>query len=98
MPLTHPTTAQPASALPDVPMAHYKAIVQSSDDAVISKTLEGVVTSWNPGAQAMFGYTAEEMVGSSLLRLFPPTGWTKKRPFCKKSWPVKRWTTSRRCA
>ncbi len=72
MPLTQPTTAQPPSPPPDVPMAHYKAIVQSTDDAVISKTLYGIVTSWNPGAQAMFGYTADEMVGSSLLRLFPP--------------------------
>jgi len=57
---------------PHMHLAHYKALVQSSDDAVISKTPDGIVTSWNPGAEAMFGYTAEEMVGSSLLRLFPP--------------------------
>jgi two-component system cell cycle sensor histidine kinase/response regulator CckA len=48
------------------------AIVESSDDAVIGKTLDGIVTSWNPGAERMYGYTASEMVGSSVSRLFPP--------------------------
>ncbi|HWD18463.1 MAG TPA: PAS domain S-box protein [Verrucomicrobiae bacterium] len=48
------------------------AIVQSSDDAIISKTLEGIVTSWNPGATRLFGYTAEEMVGQPIGLLFPP--------------------------
>ncbi|MGR9014756.1 MAG: PAS domain S-box protein, partial [Gammaproteobacteria bacterium] len=46
-------------------------IVQSSDDAIISKTLSGIVTSWNTGAEAMFGYSAEEMIGNSMLKLFP---------------------------
>lgn len=49
----------------------FSAIIESSDDAILSKTLDGVITSWNPAATRIFGYTAEEMVGSSVLRLFP---------------------------
>ncbi len=48
------------------------AIVASSHDAIVSKTLEGIVTTWNEGAQRMFGYTAEEMIGQPILRLIPP--------------------------
>ena len=48
------------------------AIVESSDDAIISKTLEGVVTSWNRGAQQIFGYSAEEVVGQHISLLMPP--------------------------
>lgn len=47
------------------------AIVQSSNDAVIGKTLEGIVTSWNPAAERLYGYTAAEMVGQSILRIVP---------------------------
>ncbi len=46
-------------------------IVESSDDAILGKTSEGVVTSWNQGAARMFGYSAEEMVGRSLTVLLP---------------------------
>jgi PAS domain S-box-containing protein len=52
--------------------ARLAAIVQSSDDAIVGKTLSGIVTSWNAGARRLFGYTAEEMVGQPLLRLVPP--------------------------
>jgi two-component system, chemotaxis family, CheB/CheR fusion protein len=48
------------------------AIVESSDDAIISMTLAGRVTSWNAGATRLFGYTADEMIGHTTLRLDPP--------------------------
>lgn len=48
------------------------AIVESADDAIISKTLEGIVTSWNKGAERIFGYTAEEVIGKHISILFPP--------------------------
>lgn len=50
----------------------YRAILESTDDAIIGKTLDGIVTSWNPAAEVMFGYAAEEMLGQSVLRLFTP--------------------------
>ena len=48
------------------------SIVESSDDAIISKTLDAIITSWNKGAERMFGYTAEEAVGQSVTILIPP--------------------------
>lgn len=47
------------------------AIVESSDDAIISKDLNGIVTSWNAGAQRMFGYKQEEIVGQSIIKIIP---------------------------
>jgi PAS domain S-box-containing protein len=47
------------------------AIVDSADDAIVSKDLNGIVKTWNIGAQRMFGYTAEEMIGQSILCLIP---------------------------
>src|SRR5262249_3407497 len=48
------------------------AIVASSDDAIISKTLDGMITSWNQGAEHIYGYTAAEVVGQPIALLVPP--------------------------
>jgi PAS domain S-box-containing protein len=48
------------------------AIVASSDDAIVSKTLDGIVMSWNAGAERLFGYSAEEMIGQPILTVIPP--------------------------
>jgi PAS domain S-box-containing protein len=50
------------------------AIVASSDDAIMSKTLDGRITSWNKGAERLFGYTAHEAVGKSIHLIVPPEG------------------------
>ena len=52
--------------------ARLAAIVSSSDDAIIGKTIDGVVTDWNAAAQKIFGYEAGEMIGRSISRLLPP--------------------------
>lgn len=52
--------------------ARLVAIVETSDDAIVSKTLEGIVTSWNSGAHRIFGYTSDEMIGQPISKIIPP--------------------------
>ena len=53
-------------------LARVAAIMESSDDAIISKTLDGIITHWNRGAEKLFGWSAAEIVGQPMLLLFPP--------------------------
>jgi len=61
-----------ARQLAEVASARLAAIVESTDDAVVGKDLAGTVTSWNGGAEKIFGYSAQEMVGQPVRRLIPP--------------------------
>jgi PAS domain S-box-containing protein len=51
----------------------YAAIVESSDDAIIAKTLDGVISAWNAAAERMFGYTAHEAIGQPITMILPPS-------------------------
>ena len=57
--------------LAEITSRQLAAIVASSDDAIVGKNLNSIVTSWNFGAERIFGYTAEEMIGTSIMRLIP---------------------------
>ena len=54
------------------------AIVDSADDAIVSKTLDGVIQSWNPGAEKLFGYSAAEAVGRHITLIIPPDRWSEE--------------------
>jgi PAS domain S-box-containing protein len=59
------------------------AIVESSEDAIISKTLDGIIASWNRSAEKLFGYTAQEAIGSPMLIIFPPERVEEERKILK---------------
>ena len=49
-------------------------IIESSEDAIKTKTLAGIITSWNKGSEKIFGYKASEVIGKNISSLIPPTG------------------------
>ena len=63
----------------DSALAHLAAIVESSHDAIIGKTLDGVIVSWNHGAERLYGYAAGEVIGQSISLLMPP-GYARDLP------------------
>jgi PAS domain S-box-containing protein len=56
----------------DIELERLAAIIDSSDDAIVSKSLQGQVASWNAGAARIFGYNAHEMIGQPITRIIPP--------------------------
>ena len=59
-------------ALQETDLRRLAAIVESSDDAIIAITLNGIITDWNPGAERMLGYSRSEMIGQPVSRILPP--------------------------
>ncbi len=53
-------------------LAHFSAVVNSAQEAIVGASLDGLVTSWNPGAEQLYGYTAAEMIGQPISKLLPP--------------------------
>ena len=71
-PNAHPPADKAANVLSANPEAWLAAIVESSDDAIIGKTLDSVIRSWNSGARRIFGYESAEIVGKTIYTLIPP--------------------------
>jgi PAS domain S-box-containing protein len=62
----------PAEEQAEILRHRLASVIESSDDAIISKTLEGIIQTWNRGAEKIFGYTAAEVIGKSITILIPP--------------------------
>jgi PAS domain-containing protein len=58
----------------------FAAIVESSDDSIVSQDLDGIIKSWNPGAERLFGYTVEEAIGKPITLLLIPWIATTRNP------------------
>ena len=57
---------------------HLAAIVESSDDVIVSKTLDGIITTWNPAAERIMGYSSEEAIGKHITLIIPPERWSEE--------------------
>jgi PAS domain S-box-containing protein len=76
------------------------AIVESSDDAIVSKDLNGIVTSWNLGAERIFGYHAHEIIGQPILKLIPPERHSEEDYILgqvRRGESIKQYDTQRQC-
>ena len=79
--------------------ARFTEIVQSSNDAIIGKSLNRIITSWNPGAEQLYGYTADEAIGQHISLIFPSDDSTiewQLLNFLKKGQKIKHYETRRR--
>jgi PAS domain S-box-containing protein len=79
--------------------AYARAIIASSDDAILSRTLEGIITSWNPAAERIFGYTAAEARGKPIDIIIPPDRLEEERQILerlRRGEPIERYETVRR--
>ena len=79
-------TVSPMDDLPKHPDAErwLAAIVESSDDAIIGKTFDGIITSWNAGAERIFGYAADEAIGKPITILIPKELWHEETDILKR--------------
>jgi PAS domain S-box-containing protein len=68
----------------EVARARLAAIVESSDDAIVSKTLDGIILTWNAGAERIFGHTAQEAVGQPITLIIPPDRHDEERQILEK--------------